>query len=402
MKLISLTLENFRQFLGSNQVRFSPEPTKPFTICYAVNGGGKTTILSALDFVFSGGDLKYIDNPGKALNTSYFDSAQEGDTLTFTITLQFEQRGQEFTVRRARQFKKFENEERFAGETLELLDSGGNSITPAQKNLNNVLPPSLSKFFFFPGENLDSFFDPDRLRLLKEDVESIYDLHIYRRLAKLARATSADLARRLRSTNVGEELRNAFEMKERANLAIENCRELLAQVDGEIEKADREIARTERILESNSHARDAVARKKDAERELADANARIQGAERAQVTLRVTSGYGLFTARLADVVARRLAALKEAGQVGGSIGPRQIMELLQNNSTCVCGRHLGEPEIAHLNAKLDSHVHSFGGAPFVDLDRELREAHLTSVWWRVSLESLFQNSSRHYPRGKKP
>ena len=376
MKLLALTLENFRQFHGENSIEFSSDDEKPFTICYAVNGGGKTTVLSALHFVFAGGDLKYINKPAAALNAYYFANASDGESLSFSIALTFEQRGERFEVRRTRMFRKEGDFERYTGETLELTDSSGASVTPAQKNLNNVFPPSLSKFFFFPGEELDNFFDLERLKQLHSDVEVIYDLHIYKRLAKLVRATSAELAKRLRSTNVGENLREALGLKERASVALSTARDQLGTVESELSDAEGEVSRCEKILEANVQARSAVEQKREAESKLSSAMDLISSSERSQATIRVVAGYGLLTKSLNEIVTGRLANLRERGQVGGSFGPRQIAELLNSDGSCICGRSIGPLEREALESRLDAHVHSFGGAPYADLDRELKDGSL--------------------------
>jgi len=376
MKLLTLTLENFRQFHGENSIEFSSDDDKPFTICYAVNGGGKTTVLSALHYVFAGGDLKYINKPAAALNASYFANTPDGEPLSFSIALRFEQRGEQFEVRRTRMFRKEGELERYTGETLELTDSSGTLVTPAQKNLNNVFPPSLSKFFFFPGEELDNFFDLERLKQLQSDVEVIYDLHIYKRLAKLVRATSAELARRLRSTNVGENLREALGLKERASAALSTARDQLVTVESELSDAEGEVSRCENILEANVQARSAVQQKREAESKLSGAMDLISSSERSQATIRIVAGYGLLTKSLNETVTSRLANLREHGQVGGSFGPRQIAELLHSDGNCVCGRSIGPSEREALESRLEAHVHSFGGAPYADLERELKDGAL--------------------------
>ena len=51
MKFIKLTINNFRQYKGLNEIEFSTDPEKNITVVYGPITTGKTTVLQAFNWV---------------------------------------------------------------------------------------------------------------------------------------------------------------------------------------------------------------------------------------------------------------------------------------------------------------------------------------------------------------
>lgn len=54
MIIKSLTLNNFRQFIGQQKIDFASDPSKKVTIVMAESGVGKTTLLQSFQWVLYG------------------------------------------------------------------------------------------------------------------------------------------------------------------------------------------------------------------------------------------------------------------------------------------------------------------------------------------------------------
>ena len=54
MKLISLRVKDFRRFYGDQEIKFSSDPKKTFTIIHAENGTGKSNLLNAINWCLYG------------------------------------------------------------------------------------------------------------------------------------------------------------------------------------------------------------------------------------------------------------------------------------------------------------------------------------------------------------
>ena len=61
MKLLSLELNNFRQFVGTNSIDFGGDNNK-VTVIYGLNGYGKTGIFRAIIFCLYGNTFLERDN----------------------------------------------------------------------------------------------------------------------------------------------------------------------------------------------------------------------------------------------------------------------------------------------------------------------------------------------------
>ena len=54
MKLISISLNNFRQFYGPQEITISQKSNQRITIIHGENGSGKTALLNAFKWVLYG------------------------------------------------------------------------------------------------------------------------------------------------------------------------------------------------------------------------------------------------------------------------------------------------------------------------------------------------------------
>ena len=54
MKIASLRVQNYRQFHGEHEIKFSTDVKQNITVIHGENGSGKTTILNAFKYCFYG------------------------------------------------------------------------------------------------------------------------------------------------------------------------------------------------------------------------------------------------------------------------------------------------------------------------------------------------------------
>ena len=95
MKLLSLTLRNFRQFVGENTIEFGDD--NKVTVIYGLNGYGKTGIFRAIIFCLYGNTYLERDNLDTAhrnqglnlVNQTLVENAK-GNYVEASVTLKFE------------------------------------------------------------------------------------------------------------------------------------------------------------------------------------------------------------------------------------------------------------------------------------------------------------------------
>jgi DNA sulfur modification protein DndD len=95
MKLLRLTLRNFRQFRGEQELYFADLDERNVTIIHAENGFGKTALLNALLWGFYGHDGLTSDFAGKdsILNKSVAASSIPEVEKVAEVEISFEHEG---------------------------------------------------------------------------------------------------------------------------------------------------------------------------------------------------------------------------------------------------------------------------------------------------------------------
>jgi DNA sulfur modification protein DndD len=153
MRYLELTIENFRVFGGRQTLRF-PEPPGVI-IVYGMNGKGKTSLLNAFRWVWTGsarhrGNRHIPDE--RMINREALDAAG-ANPATCRVHL------------------RFETEEVAWDLTRTLTSQGGNlskdvtllrdgvalTTSDTARRLNELMPNEIEQFFMFDGELLDQY-----------------------------------------------------------------------------------------------------------------------------------------------------------------------------------------------------------------------------------------------------
>lgn len=253
MILEELVLHNYGLYRGRHSIILTPaSPSKPVVLLGGLNGGGKTTILDAIQLALYGkrarcsnrGSLPYEEYLTRCINKGV------GPAEGAAVELQFRQRseGVEHTYRVHRSWvpKGGSVKER----VQVLKDGASDRVLTDRWNevVEEFIPSSMAHLFFFDGEKIEAFADLENSRLLLSNaVNSLLGLDIVERL----RTDLLVLAARQHSKfNIGEEKRR-------------------------FEDAKMEVARVETVLSDYTGQRAAAATKLDQlEKRLADAKTR--------------------------------------------------------------------------------------------------------------------------------
>lgn len=235
MKLLSLELYNFRQFVGTNSIDFGGDNNK-VTVIYGLNGYGKTGIFRAIIFCLYGNTSLERDNldtnqrnKGLVLVNHSLVEQAKGDYEKASVTLKFEHNGNIFELYRsilcAKQGEEFNQ---VAGEvklTLTIENSTKSPITDhdqVKQLLDSIIDPKNKDFFLFDGEQMEE--------LTKQSSKSMKD--IKRGITDLLRLDAIQLVKQEFSKaqkSVEKEIKdNSFSAE-------------LEQVNIDIEKVDKEI-----------------------------------------------------------------------------------------------------------------------------------------------------------------
>ena len=344
MKLDRLTLVNFRQYCGQQEIAFSKHEKRPVTLIHGINGAGKTSMFTAINWCLYGKEA--IDNIGELVCKHALVDAMPGQLVECTAELAFTHAGHRYVMQRkigaVRQIDgrihTHDNEE----VTLHRIGADGQAVRENSplSTINAILPANVRSYFLFDGEKIDGFARPEAASEVKEAIYLVLRLEVLDR----ARIHLRQLARQYRKEIVAlsgdASLTKLEEAAESAENTLQTATERLDEVTREIALADRHITEIDEQLSGMETVRQLQKERKTAERNLKQERRQLEETiENLQAN--ASRSYLLMAAPILDQALSILDDKREKGQIPSNIRQQFIQDLL-NNFTCICGRPLPE------------------------------------------------------------
>lgn len=184
----SLVMHNFGPYLGRQELLLSPpSEKKPITLIGGLNGGGKTTILDAIQLALHGkrasgalrSGLSYSEYLRKAIHRSV--EPTEGAAIELELTVLLAGREERVMVRRSWRSHSASVREQLAVYREGEFDQG---LTEAWADHAEVLLPSgIAPLFLFDGEQIERLADPGTsAEMLASSVHTLLGLDLVERL----------------------------------------------------------------------------------------------------------------------------------------------------------------------------------------------------------------------------
>ena len=190
MILDSIALTDFGIYAGRQEIHLAPPaPDKPIVLFGGLNGGGKTTLLDALQLVFFGsraktssrGRLSYAEYLSRCIHDKAPDR-RAAIQLTFRHTIAGDE--DRYTLRRAwREDAGGKCREEFRVLKNDRLSSAlaDNWVT----QVDNLLPYNIAHLFLFDGEQIEQYASPDEAAtLVGTAIQNLLGLDLVEQLDK--------------------------------------------------------------------------------------------------------------------------------------------------------------------------------------------------------------------------
>lgn len=357
MKLQKLTLKNFRQFKGEQEIIFSDLGDRNVTLIHAENGFGKTALLNSILWGFYGheGLTPDLEKPESLVHEG--TAAKNGDpsSIAASVDIQFEHEGDRYFLSRTLSLAQQRLDFKKAELTLNVMREGRTfpEVSP-QRKINSILPQGISPRIFFNGERIDHLAMRENAGEVTEAIEQMLGL-------KLLRTAIEDLEH----NNVRGTLRRelAESASDEKSALIDQLNELDASRERILKDQADCVKNTAAIAEEITKINDQLARDREAhelqkQRELLESRekelqSRLEDVRKKLTRLLSEDGYTLFGDELVvrgkEIVSRLRSEHKIPAQVLNSF----LEELLRNKS-CICKRCLeeGTPERASVEELL--------------------------------------------------
>lgn len=247
MILHRITLRNVGVYGGEHRIDLTPpDPEHPVVLIGALNGGGKTTLLGALQLALYGARARGIERTRKGYQRYLRDlihreaPPSEGASVVLEFERRIEGRAVCYTVRRSWHVEDGELHEALAvhrnGEPDALLTAHWDEAIDA------YLPARLAHLFFFDGEQIERMADEEAAcELLASAFQSLLGLDLVGRL----KDDLATLERRKKVNVRSPEERARIQILEKevesAVTTVECAKQELAALNGSLQRQDSEL-----------------------------------------------------------------------------------------------------------------------------------------------------------------
>lgn len=346
MKLKSLTLENFRQFHGKQKPIHFPEKTNQnVTVIFGANGAGKSTILNAFTWTFYYETSPSFENPDNIISEKAIREASEGDLINARVSVEFEHKGNIYIASRTRSEKKVDdiNKTEIIEKGLpKLMIIGSDGVAEESNNpedhLEQVLPRSLHRFFFFDGERIEQLAKDSAYQEVEHAIKNLLGLQILDRSISHLKKVKGILDARLSSVGAQEiqeiikEIKSLEDKKSDEEFDQENLEKNI-EADKEQLGAVKERLRT---LEETKDLQEDLDEKETA---LEDIKYQILKKNNELKQLISRSGYSAFIEPFVKKGHEILEDKREKKELPSGIKKQFVQDLL-SSAKCICGTDL--------------------------------------------------------------
>ena len=344
MILRTLTVKNFRQFLGEQRIDFAPPGKHNVTVLYGANGSGKTTVLNAFTWALFDKLTPAFENSQLLLSERVWHDLPLGSSAELFVRLSFEHDGVIYDVTRSQTIEKDSQGRRRDNAPRRHVLIQSNGKTEAKEDgtdlIRQILPPQLHQFFFFDGERIEKLLLAGTSeRPLDAAIKTILGLEVLEQALVHLPMAKTLLRKQLRKGGGSLE-----ELSARTEDLEQKVNRLNSQLKGETENREGyELQRVEldRLLRDHE-----VAKEKQRRIDLLKENEShfLEEIARTRTRLRRSLSNGAYTA-FAKTLATRAGAkteeLRSKGRLPAPYRDQFIRDLLVA-ARCICGSVLDE------------------------------------------------------------
>ncbi len=345
MKLISITLCNFRQFFGQTPEIKLAWGAQNITVIHGNNGAGKTALMNAFTWVLYEKFSAAFAAGEQLVNKRAIAEAKLGKPVPCSVEIVFEHDSKRYQVRRSCRAYKTENTIDHSKSELfmQVAKDDGRWMPPPQHPddiIGRILPESLHQYFFFDGERIEQIVRHDKKAEIAEATKELLGVEVLNRSIRHLGDAKKSLETDLRMIG-GSEIKKLLKDKKKNQEDVEQFSQKQVEIEQELTNhSDLKKAVNGNLLELSGAAdlqklRDELEKQRDLLRQqIVLASDAIKRA----ISVR---GYAVFLSDAAAEFEVIVGALREKGELLSGIQQPFLEELLAQQR-CICGAQLVE------------------------------------------------------------
>lgn len=357
LEIRSLTLENYRQYAGENEIELATEGSENVNVIQGANGAGKSNILNAITLCLYGKESHLDETKDNELesypyvNRKVLDEIDTNETADGRIEITLGEDEAEYIF--SRSFKSVKlSDGSFSSQhgDLQLKEKRGGdwkSVEQVSTRLNQILPVHVHQYFLFDGERLDEFFGEGYTERVKDGLLDVSHIELLERGIDHLRSFEGDFDKQL--SDVGDAAEQKRKAYEQAKDEVEELKQQLKKTKTNISETKGHIDTIDNKLQDSA---DPEVRDKQQQREyltekLEDIREDITEVRKEASRELIKAGPPLYAVQSLEYTVSELRELSEQGKLPPKIQDTFIEELLEKGE-CICGEELTDDHREHL------------------------------------------------------
>lgn len=343
MRLKSISMTNFRQFMGQQTLDLTSTAAFPVSLLFGANGAGKTTLLNAFAWALYGTMSDDVEQQNRIVTDAVWRSLSSGETADVAVEVRFDHGNQDYRLVRHATLRKESEQQGPCHPSVQLWairpDGSSDEERAPQEKIKHILPEHVSRFFFFNGERIESLVKKGAYAEVKKDIKVLLNLeHVERGIDHLQKGVYSKLAADIRrygggqASAIQEAIDELGSQEAAAKMALDRLTDEVAELDQERDAIADLLRKHEKVAPIQLQ-RDIVTR------ELNDARRAHQKARDERAALIATRGFQAFTDALCADTQAKANRLYEKGELPAPL-KREFVEELLGKGECICGTQL--------------------------------------------------------------
>ena len=362
MILKTLTMTNFRQFRGKQEISFAPPedaPGKNITVLFGENGRGKTGVFRALVFCLFGERQLSQDGdaPEEELNLvnkhELEASSQDGKATVAVVELVFSDRDRRYTLKRA--MKAMLIRGKLTEEVIEVRltaqKPGGNTEViddPKEiaSRISSILDLRVREYFLFDGERIERLTraDVQQRREVAKGIRNLLNIDCLDNAIDATQSVCRRLDQEIRTKSTGEHAQVIKQLTDNDEKQSD-IKERLEKIGTELEHATEEKRKVDKELKKYEDITALLAERSTLETDLVSAQKAIEDCLD-KMRCRTSPAAAHLVAATLSKVYNHINERKNRGEIPPEIRCELIDRIL-SEGVCICGRQVAPGTTAH-------------------------------------------------------
>lgn len=336
MLIKSITLNNFRQYIGHQEVEFSTDKERNVTVLIGMNTAGKTTFVRAFEWILYG-KIEFDDR--NLLNQNIVDNMQQGETQDVSGTIVLEHDGKTYEITRTQKYTCVgEGKVRasLSNATIMYLQPDGQTKTEMDvqfdTQIEKILPRSLSSYFFFGGERVGSISSRDDV---EASVKGLMGLNVLDNAINHLKTVIQKFKKGMDFSG-NDQAANAHSKLEDCSVRLKNLRNDLKTLDDQIDYYFGEQQKLAGILKANEQTAENQRRREQLNSIINSLEARIEKKKKDLVQAYSRDAFAFFSIPVLKNTINMLEAASDETESIPEMSAEAIDYILRRGS-CICG-----------------------------------------------------------------